>query len=230
MFLMLICRDRVPVESPPGPAGSEVGQWVAAMDTGGIRVAGGELAPEQRPERSGYATASSRSPKARSWTPAGRCWGSTCLSARTWPRRSRWPPVIHWPGGMCWRSARCLADDKFGCSAPYSTKVQQRPHTAASSDDRQRTQLAGTTPKSPAAPPGSGRRGRAPLRARSPPGRGRELTVTCGQSDTSAHLRARRLTRYANRPSKQRLSRVVDLVPRPRSRPADTVRQPTPRP
>jgi hypothetical protein len=46
MFLMLICRDRVPVESPPGPAGSEVGQWVAAMDTGGIRVAGGELAPE----------------------------------------------------------------------------------------------------------------------------------------------------------------------------------------
>jgi len=46
MFLMLICRDRVPVESPAGPAGSEVGQWEVTMDTAGIRVAGGELAPE----------------------------------------------------------------------------------------------------------------------------------------------------------------------------------------
>jgi hypothetical protein len=46
MFLMLICRDRVPVESPAGPAGSEVEQWVVTMDTAGIRIAGGELAPE----------------------------------------------------------------------------------------------------------------------------------------------------------------------------------------
>jgi hypothetical protein len=36
--------------------------------------------------------------------------------------------------------------------APYSTEVQQRPRTAASSDDRQHTQLAGTTAKRPAAP------------------------------------------------------------------------------
>jgi hypothetical protein len=34
-----------------------------------------------------------------------------------------------------------------------STEVQQRPRTAASSDDRQRTQQVGTTPKRPAAPP-----------------------------------------------------------------------------
>jgi hypothetical protein len=46
MFLMLICRDRVPVESPAEPAGGEVGQWVVTMNTAGIRVAGGELAPE----------------------------------------------------------------------------------------------------------------------------------------------------------------------------------------
>lgn len=36
--------------------------------------------------------------------------------------------------------------------AQYSSKVQQPPHTAASSDDRQHTQLAGTTAKRPAAP------------------------------------------------------------------------------
>jgi hypothetical protein len=34
----------------------------------------------------------------------------------------------------------------------YSTEVQQRPRTAASSDDRQHTQLAGTTAKRPTAP------------------------------------------------------------------------------
>ena len=46
IFLMLICRDRVPVDSPASPAGSEVAQWMVTMDNGGIRVAGGELAPE----------------------------------------------------------------------------------------------------------------------------------------------------------------------------------------
>jgi hypothetical protein len=34
----------------------------------------------------------------------------------------------------------------------HSTEVQQRPRTAASSDDRQHTKLAGTTSKRPAAP------------------------------------------------------------------------------
>ena len=38
-------------------------------------------------------------------------------------------------------------------AAPYSTEVQQRPRTAASSGGRQHTQLAGTTTKRPAAPP-----------------------------------------------------------------------------
>ncbi|SRR6266851_4233743 len=36
--------------------------------------------------------------------------------------------------------------------AEYSSKVQQPPRTAASSDDRQHTQLAGTTAKRSAAP------------------------------------------------------------------------------
>ena len=44
-----------------------------------------------------------------------------------------------------------------------------------------------------------------PLRARSA-GQRRELTATPGQPDTPAHLRTGRLTRCANRPSKQRVS------------------------
>jgi hypothetical protein len=36
--------------------------------------------------------------------------------------------------------------------ATYSTEIQQRPHTAASSGNRQHTQQTGTTAKSPAAP------------------------------------------------------------------------------
>jgi hypothetical protein len=44
-----------------------------------------------------------------------------------------------------------------------------------------------------------------PLRARSA-GQRRELTVTPGQPDTAAHLRTGRLTRCANRPSKQEVN------------------------
>src|SRR5215831_6513237 len=45
-FLMLVCRDSVPVQAPAGPAGQAVEQWVTAMDDRRVRVAGGELAPE----------------------------------------------------------------------------------------------------------------------------------------------------------------------------------------
>ena len=48
-----------------------------------------------------------------------------------------------------------------------------------------------------------------PLRARSA-GQHRELTVTPGQPDTSVHLHTGRLTRCANRPSKQRVVQVAD--------------------
>src|SRR5690242_15073533 len=47
-----------------------------------------------------------------------------------------------------------------------------------------------------------------PLRARSA-GQRQELTVTPGQSEIPAHLRAGWLTRYAHRPSKQRVSPVT---------------------
>ena len=45
-FLMLLCRDSVPVEAAPAPAGDAVEQWVTTMDSRGVRVAGGELAPD----------------------------------------------------------------------------------------------------------------------------------------------------------------------------------------
>ena len=45
-FLMLLCRDSVPVEAAPGPAGHAVGQWVTTMASRGVRVAGGELASD----------------------------------------------------------------------------------------------------------------------------------------------------------------------------------------
>ena len=45
-FLMLVCRDSVPVRAPMTPAGQAVGQWVTTMDDTGVRVAGGELAPD----------------------------------------------------------------------------------------------------------------------------------------------------------------------------------------
>jgi hypothetical protein len=45
-FLMLLCRDSVPVEAAPAPAGQAVEHWVTTMDSRGVRVAGGELAPD----------------------------------------------------------------------------------------------------------------------------------------------------------------------------------------
>jgi hypothetical protein len=45
-FLMLVCRDSVPVQAPETPAGQAVEQWVTTMDGTGVRVAGGELAPD----------------------------------------------------------------------------------------------------------------------------------------------------------------------------------------
>ena len=45
-FLMLVCRDNVPVPPPPGPAGGEVEQWVKTMDGKGLRVTGDVLAGE----------------------------------------------------------------------------------------------------------------------------------------------------------------------------------------
>jgi hypothetical protein len=43
---MLIYRDSMPVQATTAPAGQAVEQWVTTMDKGGVRVAGGELAPE----------------------------------------------------------------------------------------------------------------------------------------------------------------------------------------
>jgi hypothetical protein len=43
---MLIYRDSMPVQATMAPAGQAVEQWVTTMDKGGVRVAGGELAPE----------------------------------------------------------------------------------------------------------------------------------------------------------------------------------------
>jgi hypothetical protein len=45
-FLMLVCRDSVPVQAPAAPAGQAVEQWVTMMDDTAVRVAGGELAPD----------------------------------------------------------------------------------------------------------------------------------------------------------------------------------------
>lgn len=45
-FLMLVCRDTVPVPAPGAPAGQAVEEWVTTMDGRGVRVAGGELGPE----------------------------------------------------------------------------------------------------------------------------------------------------------------------------------------
>jgi len=45
-FLMLVCRDSVPVQAPTAPAGQAVEQWVTTMDDTAVRVAGGELAPD----------------------------------------------------------------------------------------------------------------------------------------------------------------------------------------
>lgn len=45
-FLMLVCRDSMPVQAPTAPAGQAVEQWVTTMDDTGVRVTGGELAPD----------------------------------------------------------------------------------------------------------------------------------------------------------------------------------------
>jgi hypothetical protein len=46
LFMMLICRDSVPVATSGVPAGQEVERWVSTMDGRGVRLAGGELAPD----------------------------------------------------------------------------------------------------------------------------------------------------------------------------------------
>jgi hypothetical protein len=45
-FLMLVCRDNVPVQAPSAPAGADVEQWVTTMDGKGMRLIGGVLAPD----------------------------------------------------------------------------------------------------------------------------------------------------------------------------------------
>ena len=45
-FLMIICRDDVPVEGPSRALGDDVEQWVTAMDARGVRITGDPLAPE----------------------------------------------------------------------------------------------------------------------------------------------------------------------------------------
>ena len=44
-FLMLVCRDSVPVAVPPAQAGDDVDHWVEEMDGRGLRVTGDPLAP-----------------------------------------------------------------------------------------------------------------------------------------------------------------------------------------
>jgi hypothetical protein len=44
-FLMLVCRDTVPVDPPSGPGG-DVDEWVSTMEGRGVRLAGDRLAPE----------------------------------------------------------------------------------------------------------------------------------------------------------------------------------------
>ena len=46
-FLMLVCRDTVPVEPPATPGGDDVEKWVSTMDGRGLRVTGDMLAPER---------------------------------------------------------------------------------------------------------------------------------------------------------------------------------------
>jgi hypothetical protein len=45
-FLMLVCRDTLPVDPPATPAG-DVEEWVSTMDGRGVRLAGDILAPER---------------------------------------------------------------------------------------------------------------------------------------------------------------------------------------
>jgi hypothetical protein len=43
LFLMLVCRDNVPVQPPSAPAGDDVEQWVTTMDGRGARITGDAL-------------------------------------------------------------------------------------------------------------------------------------------------------------------------------------------
>ena len=44
-FLMLVCRDTVPVPPPESPG--DVEEWVTTMQSRGLRLAGDPLAPEK---------------------------------------------------------------------------------------------------------------------------------------------------------------------------------------
>jgi hypothetical protein len=46
LYLMLVCRDNVPVQAPSAPAGDDVEQWVTTMDGRGVRVTGDALASD----------------------------------------------------------------------------------------------------------------------------------------------------------------------------------------
>lgn len=48
LFLMLVCRDNVPVPASTGPAGADVERWVTDMDRRGARVIGDALAPDSQ--------------------------------------------------------------------------------------------------------------------------------------------------------------------------------------
>jgi hypothetical protein len=45
-YLMLIYRERVPVEAPAGGSGGDVEAWVKRMDERGVRLAGGPVADD----------------------------------------------------------------------------------------------------------------------------------------------------------------------------------------
>jgi hypothetical protein len=45
-FLMLLYRDRVPVDSTGGSAGGDVDEWVTRWDERGVRLAGDPLAAD----------------------------------------------------------------------------------------------------------------------------------------------------------------------------------------
>jgi hypothetical protein len=46
-YLMLIYRDRVPVDRVASPAGGDVEDWVSRMNARGVRLAGEPLAPDR---------------------------------------------------------------------------------------------------------------------------------------------------------------------------------------
>lgn len=46
LFLMMLCRDRVPVDASPGDIEGDVEEWVTEMDARGLRLAGDPLSPD----------------------------------------------------------------------------------------------------------------------------------------------------------------------------------------